>query len=137
MGTKALVSVAEGGTGTVSQDASIAALLNATTGPGAGTVFNSAVTLQQIISCIAATDFAAATALQMQKLQFLFAGSATLDATIATTRTIVLGIFSGASAGTINALTAIASRAASRAEVLWGAGTVIGQADVSMALRGR
>jgi hypothetical protein len=137
MGTKALVATSEGGTGTATQDITIAGLLNATTGNGASAVYNNAVTLQQIISCIAAADFAAATALQLQKLQFLFAGSATLDATIANNRTIVLAIFSGASTATLNALTAIASRACSRAEALWGAGTVIGQADVSMALRGR
>ena len=115
-------------------DASPARLINQ---PNAATPqFRSDVTIHDIVAAIAPTDFAALTALQIAKLQLLFSGVSTIDATVATTRNIIQGIFTGASTATMNALVAMAKRPGSRAEVLFGAGAVVTPTQVALALRG-
>lgn len=100
--------------------------------------FRNDVGVHDIINCIASSDFGAMTQLQIAKLSLLFTGTTTIDATVANTRTIVINIFSGASAGTLNALSAVSSRAGSRAEVLSGfpTGIVLTQQDVQAAIVG-
>src|SRR5437588_11027519 len=115
-------------------DQAVANLLNALTGPGAASIFRNDIQAKEIINAIVAADFAALTALQLQKLQVMTA-QGVLDATVANIRTIFLAIFSGMT-NTVNALTTLASRTGSRAEVLFGTGTVITPTDVSFALRG-
>ena len=147
IGLKALVSVAEGGTGTTTKDATIAAVLNfirdgVTADPDNGvvgtaiTVFRNDITPKEIVQCIAAADFTAATQLNISKLQLLFQ-SAPIDATLANVRANFQNLFSGASAATQNALSAVAQRKGSRAEQLWGTGTTVQSSDVSFALRGK
>jgi len=113
-------------------DAGVAALLNAAT---TTKVFRNDLATHEVLNAIVAADFAALTQLQVSKLALFFAGTTTVDATNANTRTIFLGVFTGM-ANTVTALTALAQRNGSRAEVLWGVGTVITAANVSLALRG-
>src|SRR5437588_12345299 len=75
-------------------DQALATLLNSLTGPGAASVFRSDIQAKEIINAIVAADFAALTALQLQKLQVMTA-QGVLDATVANVRTIFLAIFSG------------------------------------------
>jgi hypothetical protein len=112
--------------------AGVAAKLNTV---GATNIFRNDVGVREVINAIVAADFAALTALQVAKLQMMFTGTVTLDATSANTRSILAGIFSGMT-NTVNALTALAQRPGSRAEVLWGAGTVVSWQDVAHALTG-
>lgn len=118
-------------------DASIVAALNLRRAGASFQVFRNDISQADIVGCIASADFKAATALQIAKLQFLFPPGVLLDASSANTRQIILDLFTGASAGTISALTAVASRQGSRAEVLFGVGAVVAISDVSFALRGR
>jgi hypothetical protein len=118
---------------TAGSDIGVAGLLNATR---AGiSVFRNDLGVREVINAIDATNFASLTQIQVSKLMLLFTSTPTIDATNANTRTIFLGIFSGMTA-TVNALTALASRTGSRAEQLFGAGTVVGHLDVARALRG-
>lgn len=61
----------------------------------------------------------------------LFQGQV-LDATRQNVRAIIVGIFSGMTA-TVSALTALASRNASRAEVLFGQGATVTTRDIALA----
>jgi hypothetical protein len=114
-------------------DAGPVTLLNA---PAGSAFFRSDVTIHDIVGAVAPADFAALAALQIAKLQLLFAGVSTIDLSLATNRTILAGIFTGASAPTLTALVAMAKRAGSRAETLFGAGAVVTPTDVAVALRG-
>lgn len=113
-------------------DAGVVALINT---PGSTDVFRNDIGVREVIDAIVPADFAALTALQIAKLQMMFIGTDHIDATSANTRTIFTGIFGNAS-NTVTALTALAKRKGSRAEVLWGTGTAVTLADVSLALRG-
>ena len=115
-------------------DQGIADLLNSVTSSGTGTTFRNNIQAKEIINAIVAADFAALTALQLAQLQAITA-QGILDATNANARAIFLNIFVGMT-NTVSALTALASRVASRAELLFGAGTTIEAGDVSFALRG-
>ncbi len=121
LGYAALVAVAD--------DQAVAALLNRVSGQGSGSVFRKDIAPYEIMRAIVAADAANLTALQCAKLQLMMLGN-NLDATVTNTRTIFLGIFTGM-AGTITALTTVVSRTGSRAEVLWGTGTVITPQQVS------
>lgn len=114
-------------------DSGVAAALNAAGAGAAFSIFRKAIAVRDVVANIASADFASLTALQLAKLQLLFAGSATLDATDTNTRTIIVGVFSGM-ATTVSNLTALAKRQGSRAEVLWGDGTTISANQVSQAL---
>ncbi|MFL6141664.1 MAG: hypothetical protein ACJ72N_07315 [Labedaea sp.] len=114
-------------------DAGVAAILNA---PTATNVFRNNIGVHEVVAAIAPADFAALTVLQVAKLQLLFTGTTTIDATSANTRALFVGIFAGMATSAAS-LTALASRPGSRAEVLFGTGTVVTASDVSLALRGR
>lgn len=101
-------------------DGQIRVLLNTVT---ATDVFRNDIAAKEIVNAIVAADFASLNVTQLSKLQLMLIGG-TLDATNSNTRTIFLGIFSGMTA-TITALTAVAQRKGTRAEVLWGSGTVV------------
>jgi len=117
------------GYGAALTDSDKVAILNLRSGLGAANVFRSDVTTAEIINAIVAADFAALTTLQISKLNLILSVSI-LDTTKANIRTIFLGIFTGMAA-TITALTALAQRTGSRAEILWGYGTVITEQQVS------
>jgi hypothetical protein len=112
----------------------VAALLNA---PGVGApfvVFRNDIEYEEVINAIADADFIALTQLQTSKLG-TFAGT-TIDATKAQVRSKFTsggGIFTAASAGTLTALTNVAQRQGSRAEVLWGTGFAVSLQQVAEA----
>ena len=118
----------------VGNDQGITDLLNSLTGPGTGTTLRNNIQANEIIGAIQPADFAALSALQLAQLQTV-AAQGVFDATSVNAKTILLNIFTGMTT-TVAALTALASRVSSRAEVLFGAGTVISANDVSFALRG-
>jgi hypothetical protein len=125
---------------TAGNDQGVADLLNqlrSGTSPDGKTysVFRTDVDPREIVNCIATPDFNAATAIQFSKLQVLFQG-APIDCTLPNVRANLQAVFSGASAATTSALAAVVKRNASRAEVLYGVGTVITTSDISFALRG-
>lgn len=115
-------------------DQAVADLLNRTSGTGTASVFRNDIKPAEIVAAIVAADFAALTAVQLAKLQLMLLPGI-LDATVANTRTIFLGIFSGMT-NTINALTSLASRTGSRAEVLWGTGIAITAQQVGQSRNG-
>lgn len=116
-------------------DGAVADLINTVRAGAAYSIFKSSVPIAALVANIDSTNFAALTALQLAKLQLLFAGSASLDATDLNTRNIVTGVFTGMAATLAN-LTILVKRQGSRAEVLWGDGTRITADDVAHALRG-
>lgn len=69
--------------------------------------FRSDLGIREVIGAIAPADFVAMTVAQIAKIQLIFSGSSTVDATNANTRTIFLGIFAGMPT-TIANLTALA-----------------------------
>lgn len=115
-------------------DQGIADLLNGLSGPGTGSAFRDNIQPKEILAALQPADFAALTALQLAQLQAI-TGQGVVDATSANGRAIYLNIFAGMT-NSITALTALTSRVSSRAEALFGAGTVISAGDVSFALRG-
>lgn len=116
-------------------DAAKSALVNQRTGNGSASVFRNDIKTAEIVNAIVAADFAVLTAVQVQKLALMLQAGI-LDATQANVRTIFLGIFAGM-ANTITALTALASRTGSRAEVLWGCGTVVTEQQIGQARNGQ
>jgi hypothetical protein len=113
-------------------DDGVAALLNAVGAGAAYSVYKKSVPVRDLVASIDPTNFAALTALQLAKLQLLFTGAATLDASDANTRTIVQGVFSGMAA-TLTNFAVLVKRQGSRAEVLWGDGARVSADDVSKA----
>lgn len=122
-------------------DEQIAVILN-TIGSGTAAdgksynIFRNDILPKEIVNCIEATDFSAATQLIISKLELLFV-AAPIDATLANVRANFQNIFSGASATTKSALSAVAQRNGSRAEVLFGTGTVINATDIGIARNGQ
>lgn len=122
-------------------DAQVAALLNTVrsgTAPDGKsyTIFRNDIAPKEVVNCIEAADFTAATQLVISKLELLFV-AAPIDATLANVRTNFSNLFSGASATTRTALAAVAQRNGSRAEVLFGTGVSITEADIGIARNGQ
>jgi len=99
------------------------------------TIFRNDILPKEIVNCIDPVDFTAATQLSISKLELLFV-AAPIDATLTNVRANFQNIFSGASATTKNALSAVAQRNGTRAEVLFGTGTVINSVDIGKARNG-
>lgn len=117
-------------------DAGLAAILNLVRAGASYSIFKNNIPIKEVIANIVSTDFTSLTALQIAKLQLLFAGNTQgLDGTDLNTRNIIIGIFSGMPT-TVSNLTTIAKRQSSRAEVLFGIGTTITNFDIAQALRG-
>ncbi len=119
----------------VGADGDLAGLINAIGATAAFNKFRNDITIHDVNDSIVPADFAALTSLQIDKIRLVFTGTDRIDANSANTRAIFLGIFS-AMPNTVTALTAMATRKGSRAEVLWGTGTVVTVSDISFALRG-
>lgn len=98
-------------------------------------IFRNDIQPKEIVNAIGSGDFAGATQIQITKLNLLFVATP-IDATLANVRANFIGIFAGATSGTISNLTNLASRNGSRAEVLFGTGTSVNSSDISLALRG-
>lgn len=116
------------------QTAKIESLINATTGPGAVSVFNPQIPVAIIIQNIAPADATALTTNQLLFLILLCLTGGVLDMTNANTQQLWTGFFSTMSAATKNAMIASQKRAGSRAEGLWGVGTYVSSAQIEAAL---
>jgi hypothetical protein len=117
-------------------DAAIAALLNAPTGAGSGSVYLTAVTVQSLILQLQSTadwDLLTASGASFNSLQLLTLMQP-LDCSQADIRTVLTHVFSGLSTASKTALAAAVARTGSRAEVLFGAGVVVSNTDVAVAL---
>jgi hypothetical protein len=118
-------------------DQALANALNLTRAGAAYSIYKNNIPVKDIIANIASADYASLTALQIAKLQLLFAGNNQfVDATDLNTRNIFVGIFSGMSTTVAN-LGNLAKRQGSRAEVLYGYNTSVTTLDVARALRGQ
>ncbi len=119
--------------------AAIANLLNAATGPGAGVVALATIDhddfVADILPAVLTTLPTLSTALQTKWNTILaqFSTSSEVLLTNATTQTLLSGAVTDGLA-TQAQVTAWTTRAGSRAEVLFGAGTVAAQSDVMAAL---
>lgn len=82
------------------------------------TTFRNDIKVSEVIAALDPTEYAAVTDLQLQKLMFI-ATPGVIDATLTNIRSIIGAIF--AAGNTRTALVALASRNASRMEVLFGA----------------
>jgi hypothetical protein len=99
-------------------------------------IFRNDIAPKEVIEKILPNDFAGMAQIQLSRLNVLFQ-SAPIDATISGIRQSFVAVFSGGSySGTVNALNLMARKEGTRSEVLFGAGTVVTQSDVSFALRG-
>lgn len=102
---------------------------------GIVSVFRDDIPVREIVAAITPADYTNLTQLQISKLTLQFAGSGmVIDATNANTRGSFAAIFSGMSATTTNAINALASRPASRAEELFGLNFRVSATDVGTAL---
>lgn len=111
---------------------STANLLDKIGSGSAFTVWRNDIAPKEVVNNILPADFIKITAQQYYQLSTLFV-AAPIDATLSGIRTNFGIVFSGAS-GTVANLTALAERQGSRAEVLFGDGTTLTDADVREAL---
>lgn len=115
-------------------DGATADLINAKTGPGAANVKREPITPDVFFTAIPATEFLALTPLALQQLSVVLS-QPTIDLTDQNTRDIVQGIFPTTAVKT--ALGGFKNRVGSRAEKLFGTGTVVSIDNVATALRGK
>ena len=118
-------------------DTDLAALLNALTGPGAGTVPGDPISAADFVSKIAAVELISLTSLQLTQVQIVTAAQQIKVAAPEVQKWIANTWPSNTAPSTNAALSALVSRIGSRAEVLFGNGTVISDSDISKALRGK
>lgn len=119
---------------TAKNDQGIADLINTVRNGATFQVNREPVTVAQFIAKIDPAEFSALTQLQVSRLQALFSGG-TLDINEPNTQSNMTKIFPAAGATVAN-VTPFLKRQGSRAEVLFGNGTVVTSSDVSLALRG-
>jgi 2-keto-3-deoxy-6-phosphogluconate aldolase len=114
--------------------ARVAAAINLTRAGGAFSVIAPSLAATAIQACLDPTEFATLSATQLSQLTVLLSGGV-VNTSSPNVRAIALGIFSpsGSFPNTRAALTAVASRQGSRAEVLWGPGTVISAQQIAQA----
>lgn len=115
-------------------DYEIATILN-TAGASGETLFKSYTPVEDIIACIVRSEYDALAAAGKTYLNEVVLKSAKVKTGDVTLRNQLGGLF-GAGTTTRTNLTNIASRPASRGEILFGEGTTISDQDVATALRG-
>lgn len=101
-------------------------------GASGETLFKSYVAIEDVLAAIVATEFNSLTAAQKTACDMFLRGDRVKSGD-ANLRTTIAGLFAGGTTSRAN-LIALASRAASRAEALWGEGTVVSAQDVGSAL---
>lgn len=123
----------------IGSDTGIAALLNATTGPGAAQVTLPGMSRDAFLSaCLPGVIALAGLNGTIQaKWDRLLGVAQAADSITAANIAAVLSMAVTDGVLTSQQAAAIGVRTGSRAEVLFGAGTVVGASDVSMALRGK
>jgi hypothetical protein len=116
------------------QDQTCATLLNAVGAGAAFSLFKPTIATTDVQACLDPTEFTALTSTQLSQLTIMLAGGS-VNTGAASVRTIMAGIFtpSGSFPNTRAALVAIAKQQGSRAEVLFGVGTVIQHSDIAKA----
>lgn len=115
-------------------DYEIATILN-TAGASGETLFKSYTLVEDIIACIVRSEYDALAAAGKTYLNEVVLKSAKVKTGNETLRNQIGGLFAAGTATRTN-LIAVASRAASRAEILFGEGAYISDQDVATALRG-
>ena|ERR1051325_9099247 len=123
------------------RDAALVDALNQVRPGGAFQVDRERVPTYAIFASVDAAEFLALTSIQLQQLTTIL-NAGQVDLSNANIRNILVccgagagtGIFANPSATRTN-LIALAKRQGSRAEVLWGSGTVVTGRDISLALR--
>ena len=96
-------------------------------------MFRNDIAAAQFANAIRLSDFIALSAAQQSWLQLVVA-QRVIDATQANLRADILAVFPAGGAGTRANLTALAQRSGSRAEQLFGTGTLLTANDVARAL---
>lgn len=117
-------------------DVALAALLNDKT--KGGTIDKVYITANELQSCVVASEFTALTSTQIALWQAILVAASGAGIPIADIqiRQQLGVVFPNGGAGTTKAKINVAQqRAGSRAEALWGDGTVVSAGDVSLALR--
>ena len=115
------------------QTKATADLINTVQSTAAYLVFFPTVTSYAVHAAFDPTEFATLAALSLNQLSVMLSGGLVNSAS-SSTRTILLNIFTGMPTTRGN-LAAVMRRQGSRAEVLWGIGTIVMQDEVERALR--
>lgn len=115
-------------------DYEIAVILN-TPGASAETLFKSYTPIEDIVACILRSEYDSLAAAGKTYLNEVVLKGARVKTGDATLRTQVAQLF-GAGTTTRTNLTNVASRPATRAEILFGENTNVSDQDVAVALRG-
>jgi hypothetical protein len=115
-------------------DSQIADLLN-TPGASAETIFKAYTDTPDVVACIVRAEWTALAAGDKQFLAEVILAAARVKTGDANLRAAVAGVFANGTTSRAN-LIAAASKAASRAEALFGEGVTVSHQDVAQALRG-
>jgi hypothetical protein len=99
---------------------------------GVGTVWRPNISAQELLSCIVWTDVSTFTAAQWEALSVMLI-PLRIDATQQRVRDFFAGLFTGKAATSNNLLATAQVAAPTRAEELWGAGTVVQANDCAIA----
>lgn len=116
-------------------DVTLADLLNQARAGATYQVYRGVVPSYEVINNTDPADWVALTAAEKQRYQTL-TGAGQVDVSQPNVRNTFGAMFAAGTATRAN-LTAMAVRQASRAEILFGTGTVVTVADISFALRGQ
>lgn len=114
-------------------DSGIVALLNGPTKTVNPTVWRTSVAAAELLGCIVWSEVSTFTAVKWAAAQAMLTPG-TVDASNANIRAFFAGAFAGATQTIANMTTIAKVAAPTRAEELWGPGTVIGSIDVAKAL---
>ena len=115
-------------------DQGVVTLINAVGVSGSFQVPREPIPTAMFIANMDPTEFAALTNVQLLRLQIILSGG-TVDINGANTRASLLAIFPSNGVTKTN-IAALLNRQGSRAEVLWGIGTIVTTDNVSKAMRG-
>lgn len=114
-------------------DEEIAVIMN-TPGASAETIFRAYTATEDVVAGIVRSEYDALTAADKTYLNEVILKASRLKTGSSTLRTQMAQVFGAATTTRAN-LTAVASKSASRGEVLFGENTTISNADVARALR--
>lgn len=115
-------------------DGAVAAILNATYA-GVGTVYRRNIAPHEIEECLVYAELGSLTVQQWQLFQTVLEAGV-IDASKATIQNILIGMFPNTTTTYANLVAVAKTPNPTRAEELWGQGTVVTVADVAHALRG-
>jgi hypothetical protein len=102
-------------------------------GASAETLFKSYTPIEEVLACVMASEYTALSAANKALWTDLVVRTTRIKSGDSNMRTTIAGIFAGGTTSRAN-LVAVASRAASRGEALWGEGTTVTDVNVADAL---